>query len=102
MSTGPGRLFGMLQILQKECDRQARKVIEEFKSQRKYDALVGDLTPSFFLLPALVFPKFSWKQVIINIPYLLFLHKPKHVRKMFIQMTGVRSLQDTNQSDLTE
>lgn len=63
MSTGPGRLFGMLQILQKECDRQARKVIEEFKSQRKYDALVGDLTPSFFLLPALVFPKFSWKQV---------------------------------------
>nr|KAG5690988.1 hypothetical protein BaRGS_007335 [Batillaria attramentaria] len=39
---GPGRLFGMLQILQKECDRQARKVIEQFKSRRNYDRL-GDL-----------------------------------------------------------
>ncbi|XP_025115795.1 conserved oligomeric Golgi complex subunit 4-like isoform X1 [Pomacea canaliculata] len=46
---GPGRLFGMLQILQKECDRQARKVIEEFKSQRKYDALVRQVQQSMLL-----------------------------------------------------
>lgn len=41
---GPGRLFGMLQILQKECDRQTRKIIEQFKSRRQYDRLVGSLT----------------------------------------------------------
>ncbi|XP_070191423.1 conserved oligomeric Golgi complex subunit 4-like [Littorina saxatilis] len=36
---GPGRLLGMLQILQKECDRQSRKIMEQFKSRRQYERL---------------------------------------------------------------
>lgn len=37
---GPGRLFTMMQHLQKECDRQARKVIEHFKRNRDFDRKV--------------------------------------------------------------
>ncbi|XP_005110245.2 conserved oligomeric Golgi complex subunit 4 [Aplysia californica] len=35
---GPGKLFLFLQILQNECDRQARKVFENFKNHRGYQA----------------------------------------------------------------
>jgi len=35
---GPGKLFLFLQILQAECDRQARKIFENFKNRRGYDA----------------------------------------------------------------
>ena len=35
---GPGKLFLFLQILQSECDRQARKVFEHFKTHRGYTA----------------------------------------------------------------
>ena len=43
---GPGQLFPMLQILQKECDRQTRKIVEQFKSRRQYDNLVGSVSHS--------------------------------------------------------
>ncbi|RUS70593.1 hypothetical protein EGW08_021639, partial [Elysia chlorotica] len=38
--SGPGRLFSLLNILQRECDRQARKIFESFKSQRDYSSKV--------------------------------------------------------------
>ncbi|XP_071496788.1 conserved oligomeric Golgi complex subunit 4-like [Diadema antillarum] len=34
---GPGRLFTMIEYLQKECDRQAQKVINTFVEQRDFD-----------------------------------------------------------------
>ncbi|XP_055955306.1 conserved oligomeric Golgi complex subunit 4 [Patella vulgata] len=37
---GPGKLIVLLKILQKECDRQVRKVIEKFKQSREYDKKV--------------------------------------------------------------
>ncbi|XP_076448808.1 conserved oligomeric Golgi complex subunit 4-like [Babylonia areolata] len=46
---GPGQLFPMLQILQKECDRQTRKILENFKSRRQYDKLVKQVQQSVML-----------------------------------------------------
>ncbi|ESO82827.1 hypothetical protein LOTGIDRAFT_108827, partial [Lottia gigantea] len=37
---GFGKLITLLKILQKECDRQIRKVIDHFKSSREYDKKV--------------------------------------------------------------
>ncbi|CAL1534730.1 unnamed protein product [Lymnaea stagnalis] len=37
---GPGRLFPLLSILQKECDRQSRKIFENFKTHRDYSGKV--------------------------------------------------------------
>ncbi|XP_035231381.1 conserved oligomeric Golgi complex subunit 4-like [Stegodyphus dumicola] len=33
---GPGRLFSVIEILQKECDRQVKRILEEFKAQREF------------------------------------------------------------------
>lgn len=37
---GPGRLLPLLQLVQAECDRQARRVLEQFETARNYDRLV--------------------------------------------------------------
>ncbi|KAI8790986.1 conserved oligomeric Golgi complex subunit 4 [Biomphalaria glabrata] len=37
---GPGKLFQLLMILQKECDRQCRKIFEHFKTHRDYSGKV--------------------------------------------------------------
>ena len=37
---GPGRMITMMQAIQKECDRQARKIIEHFKKHRDFDRRV--------------------------------------------------------------
>ena len=37
---GPGRLLPMLQLVQAECDRQARRILEQFDSTRGYERLV--------------------------------------------------------------
>ncbi|XP_054719485.1 LOW QUALITY PROTEIN: conserved oligomeric Golgi complex subunit 4-like [Uloborus diversus] len=33
---GPGKLFSAIEILQKECDRQFKRILEEFKAQRDF------------------------------------------------------------------
>ena len=38
---GPGKLIIIMKLLQKECDRQSRKIIEHFKRQREYDKMVS-------------------------------------------------------------
>ena len=38
---GPGKIFTMMQQLQKECDRQARKILEHFKRNRDFDHKVN-------------------------------------------------------------
>ncbi|GFO20693.1 conserved oligomeric Golgi complex subunit 4 [Plakobranchus ocellatus] len=43
---GPGRLFSLLSILQRECDRQARKIFESFKGQRDYHSKVKQVKQS--------------------------------------------------------
>ena len=35
--TGPGRMLTMMEFLQRECDRQARKILEYFKKNREFD-----------------------------------------------------------------
>ncbi|XP_015922764.1 conserved oligomeric Golgi complex subunit 4 [Parasteatoda tepidariorum] len=34
---GPGKLFSVIEIIQKECDRQIKRVLEEFKMQRDFN-----------------------------------------------------------------
>ena len=34
---GPGRMLTMMEFLQRECDRQARKILEHFKKHREFD-----------------------------------------------------------------
>ncbi|KAL8591236.1 hypothetical protein ACOMHN_017560 [Nucella lapillus] len=46
---GPGQLFPMLQTLQNECDRQTRKIVENFKSRRQYDKLIRQVQQSMAL-----------------------------------------------------
>ncbi|XP_023216827.1 conserved oligomeric Golgi complex subunit 4-like [Centruroides sculpturatus] len=33
---GPGRLFSVIEILQKECDRQVKKILDDFKTSRQF------------------------------------------------------------------
>ena len=35
---GPGKIFTLLKLLQGECDRQSRKILDKFKSGRNYSA----------------------------------------------------------------
>lgn len=37
---GSGKLFSLMKILQKECDRQVRQILEKFKLKRDFDAVV--------------------------------------------------------------
>ncbi|XP_064640478.1 conserved oligomeric Golgi complex subunit 4-like [Lineus longissimus] len=37
---GPGRIITMMQYIQKECDRQTRKIVEAFKKNRDFDRKV--------------------------------------------------------------
>ena len=37
---GSGKLFSLMKILQKECDRQARQILEKFKLKRDFDSVV--------------------------------------------------------------
>lgn len=39
--SGAGRLFTLLKILQIECDRQSRKIIQGFKTKRNLDHVVS-------------------------------------------------------------
>ena len=41
---GAGRLITLVKILQKECDRQSRKVIEQFRNKRDFDQRVSGNT----------------------------------------------------------
>ena len=40
VAAGIGKLMVMIEYLQKECDRQARKVLEKFKEVREFDKKV--------------------------------------------------------------
>ncbi|GIX95139.1 hypothetical protein CDAR_178892 [Caerostris darwini] len=33
---GPGRLFSVIEVIQKECDRQIKRILDEFKVQREF------------------------------------------------------------------
>lgn len=41
---GAGKLILFIQILQKECDRQTRKLVEQFKNKRDFDLRVSTYT----------------------------------------------------------
>lgn len=45
---GPGRLFSVIEIIQKECDRQIKRVLDEFKVQREFQKKVCNL--NFFTM----------------------------------------------------
>lgn len=34
---GPGRVLKMMEFIQRECDRQARKILENFRQHREFD-----------------------------------------------------------------
>lgn len=40
---GAGRLFTLLKILQVECDRQSRQILQQFKSKRNFDHVVSSI-----------------------------------------------------------
>ncbi|KAG8196740.1 hypothetical protein JTE90_014474 [Oedothorax gibbosus] len=40
---GPGRLFSVIEIIQRECDRQIKRVLDEFKVQRDFQKKVFNL-----------------------------------------------------------
>ncbi|KAI0235623.1 Conserved oligomeric Golgi complex subunit 4 [Lamellibrachia satsuma] len=45
---GPGRMFTMMQYLQKECDRQSRKIIDHFRKQRNLELKLQQVQQSLF------------------------------------------------------
>ncbi|XP_067651434.1 conserved oligomeric Golgi complex subunit 4-like [Haliotis asinina] len=46
---GPGKLLILLKILQKECDRQSRKIVEQFKSKREHEHKVRQVQQSLMI-----------------------------------------------------
>ena len=46
---GPGRLITVMLMIQKECDKQSVKVIEEFKKQRKVPEKVNKVRESLYM-----------------------------------------------------
>ncbi|XP_074645003.1 conserved oligomeric Golgi complex subunit 4-like [Tubulanus polymorphus] len=56
---GPGHMFNMLQHIQKECDRQTRKIIEQFKEKREFEKKTQQVQQSLMnqSKPPLVDPK---------------------------------------------
>ena len=50
--SGPGKLITMLTQLQRESDRQARKIIEKFKQFRDFDRKVSNISLTLMLLVA--------------------------------------------------
>ena len=41
--SGAGKLTIMVKILQKECDRQSRKIVEQFRNKRDFDQRVNQV-----------------------------------------------------------
>lgn len=63
---GPGKLFLLLTTLQKECDRQSRKIFEHFKTHRDYQAKVKTVTLSYtnsFMLQNIVLWELLRKEI---------------------------------------
>ena len=45
--SGAGKLIIFVQILQKECDRETRKLVELFKNKRDFDLRVSGVSRCF-------------------------------------------------------
>ena len=44
--TGHGWLLTFAKAIQRECDRQARRIIEEFKNTRKFSSVINNIQDS--------------------------------------------------------
>ena len=42
-------MFTMMKYLQKECDRQARKILQHFRKHREFDVRTQQVQQSFML-----------------------------------------------------
>ena len=63
--TGHGWLLTFAKAIQRECDRQARRIIEEFKNTRKFSSVINNIQDSLTQKSSITTDK--WVTVLVNI-----------------------------------
>ncbi|GAB1597611.1 conserved oligomeric Golgi complex subunit 4-like [Argonauta hians] len=87
---GPGKLDIILMLLQKECDRQARMTIKEFKKRRDFDYKVQQVQQSMMFSKSSN-EKLDFKQLDILLSELVLLNTRA---ELYIRFVKKRSLND--------
>ncbi|KAL4234686.1 Golgi transport complex subunit 4 [Mactra antiquata] len=87
---GAGRLVILVKILQKECDRQTRKLVEEFRNKRDFDLRVQQVQQSlmFHKQPAIEKPDSKDLDVLLSEIVLLNTRTELYLRFLKRRITG--------------
>ncbi|KAL3859523.1 hypothetical protein ACJMK2_009739 [Sinanodonta woodiana] len=82
---GSGRLFTLLKIIQKECDRQSRKILGEFKSKRDFDSRLQQVQQSLIFHKHLAVEKLDPKDLDVLLSEVVLLNTRTELYLRFLK-----------------
>ncbi|CAG5130857.1 unnamed protein product [Candidula unifasciata] len=96
---GPGRLFQLLHILQKECDRQARKIFESFKTHREYNIKVKQVHQNLSALKQTVVEKLDPKELDVLLSEMVLLSSRSELYLRFMRRRATGDIEASHEDD---
>ncbi|XP_059139126.1 conserved oligomeric Golgi complex subunit 4-like, partial [Physella acuta] len=98
---GPGKLFLLLTTLQKECDRQSRKIFEHFKTQRDYQAKIRKVQQCLCAVKTFT-EKLDPKELDILLSEMVLLSSRSELYLRFMRRRTVGDIEATHSEAITQ
>ncbi|CAH1779240.1 unnamed protein product [Owenia fusiformis] len=96
---GPGRMFSLMKYIQSACDREARKIIEEFKSARQYQAKVQSIEQSFMLNKSSTTERIEPKQLDVLLVEMTLLNSRTELFLRFVRRRITADMEVSTESE---
>ncbi|BFZ13048.1 hypothetical protein BsWGS_16086 [Bradybaena similaris] len=96
---GPGKLFQLLRILQKECDRQARKIFESFKTHREYNMKVKQVHQNLSAVKQAVIEKLDPKELDVLLSEMVLLSSRSELYLRFMRRRATGDIEAAHDDD---
>ncbi|XP_041375070.1 conserved oligomeric Golgi complex subunit 4-like [Gigantopelta aegis] len=90
---GPGKLIIIMRLLQKECDRQSRKIIEHFKRQREYDRMSQRVHQSLMILKQTSADKLDPRELDVLLSEVVLINARSELYFRFFRRRSVSDLE---------
>ncbi|VDI53366.1 conserved oligomeric Golgi complex subunit 4 [Mytilus galloprovincialis] len=97
---GAGRLFTLLKILQVECDRQSRQILQQFKSKRNFDHVVQQVQQSTMFQKQPASEKYEPKGLDILLSEVVLLNTRAELYLRFIKRRSTNDIEAGFQNDV--
>ncbi|KAK3594356.1 hypothetical protein CHS0354_031735 [Potamilus streckersoni] len=96
---GSGRLITLLKIIQKECDRQSRKILGEFKSKRDFDSRLQHVQQSLIFHKQLTVEKLDPKDLDVLLSEVVLLNTRTELYLRFLKRRAFGDLETAFQDE---